>query len=223
MIFVGQRTARQADHARAQLIEQRNRRGGVVVAVPHRRIQSEPARVGGADGLAGIDGKMNHGRGRQDGVQLNVIQIKSGFGGARLVLNDKAGKIVRVGHAQGRQGNRVLLPGIGQRRGQKITGVLRGVVKGAVHLKLLSAHRTAIEPKADAGEAGIRQAGMAQSEATVGVGDGDTDGIGAGMDRGGGIGKAVRTAITSIRPAVDQRIGVEGHVGLRQNELGRCQ
>ena len=119
MIIVGPGTAWKADDARTD-VGQRNGCRCVVLAVPLGRIQAEPARVGRADRLAGVDRKMRE-AGRRQTAKLDVIQIESRFSRTGGVLNDKPGEIVRVGHAQGRRG-RVLLPGIGHRRGQMVTG-----------------------------------------------------------------------------------------------------
>lgn len=84
-----------------------------------------------------------------------------------------------------------------------ITGALHRVVEIAIHLKLLPAIGTAIQPETDAGKAGGHHAGMIQRNPTPGAGDGGADGIVAGIDRRS-IGEVQGYTITAVLPAVDQ-------------------
>ena len=212
-IVVGIRAARKTQCARADAGELRQRRRRVEGVVPLRRVHAEPARVRRADGLRRVHREMRQGR-SVDADELEVIEEKSRLRRAVGILDGEPGEICFVGHAERGQGNGVLLPGVGQRRGQMIARRLRGGRRAevAIHLEQLPAVGAAMEPEADGAVGGIRHVQVIQLNAAVGAGDGRADGIGAGMNRRM-VGETP-CAITVILPAVEQRVGVDRQIGL---------
>ncbi len=181
MIPVGSRTARHAHREATHLLQQGNRRTvgrRFVIIVPDGDVHAEMPRIHRAYRLRCVKGQVDERRhGLRD--QLNVIHVKRRLRRADAILKHKAGEVDFVRHAERRQRNCELLPGIGlQRAERKVT--LRDVgcaahLREAINLESLSAAGPAVDPETQAAIRRAVQVGMIYLQSLVWRRDGDAD------------------------------------------------
>lgn len=228
MVAVGIAAAGIAQGPQPHLGQQRGGRGGVQVAVPHRCVDAENPRIGGAEGGGGVDGDGDAGGGGGRD-QPQIVHIERALGGRRSALDPETGEIGAVERAaEGGKRDSHLLPGV--RKGRREShGARRGFVAAADghaaahNLERLAAGGAAVDPKAHAGVGGRIEPGAMDRQRAKARGGGDRQGGASAVDKGA---RAGRCGIEApVLPAIHQRIRIDQEVRLgdRLRPRRRCE
>ena len=197
--------------------------GGVQVTVPRGGVHAEHPGIHRAHGLVGVDADIDKGR-RGRGHQPDVGDIKRGLQRAANPDFNRL-QIADAGRAEGRQGERELLPGVGGRRDLDLRPP--GGTRFGLHANLLPARGAAVQPQRQVGvNRGVNLV-VIQFQGLIGAAGNERNGVGAVVT--GVVGDIIRhpapvlPAVVVVQRAINH-IGVAGinqHVVVGPHRRGR--